>query len=58
MDNNPLLYDLLTEVAKFAPDYMIDEESDGNIVIILNKRLENSRLISFETEYDREEDAE
>lgn len=58
MDKNPLISELLTEVAKFAPDYMIDEESDGNIVIILNKRLENSRLISFEEEYEIEEDME
>ena len=58
MDKQPLLSDLLTEVAKYAPDYMIDEESDGNIVIILNKRLENSRLIPFETEDELNEDAE
>lgn len=58
MEKNPLLYDLLTEVAKFAPDYMIDEESDGNIVIILNKRLENDRLVSFPEQYELEEDAE
>lgn len=55
---NPLISDLLTEVKKFAPDYIIDEESDGNIVIILNKRLENSRLIPFETEDELSEDVE
>lgn len=58
MDKQPLLSDLLTEVAKYAPHYIIDEESDGNIVIILNKRLEDSRLIPFETEDEIEEDAE
>ena len=58
MDKQPLLSDLLTEVAKYAPHYMIDEETDGNIVIILNKRLENSRLVSFETEDEIEEDME
>jgi hypothetical protein len=58
MDKQPLISDLLAEVKKFAPDYMIDEESDGNIVIILNKRLENSRLVSFETEDELSEDAE
>jgi hypothetical protein len=58
MDKKPLLSELLTEVAKYAPQYMIDEETDGNIVIILNKRLEDSRLIPFETEDEIEEDAE
>jgi hypothetical protein len=58
MDKQPLISDLLAEVRKFAPNYMIDEESDGNIVIILNKRLENSRLIPFETEDELSEDAE
>jgi hypothetical protein len=58
MDKKPLLSELLTEVAKFAPDYMIDEEIDGNIIIILNKRLEDSRLIPFETEDEIAEDVE
>ena len=58
MDKQPLINDLLTEVAKFAPDYMIDEEPDGNIVIILNKRLEDSRLLSFPEQHELEEDAE
>lgn len=57
-EKNPLLSDLLTEVAKFAPHYIIDEESDGNIVIILNKRLEESRLVSFPDEFEDKEDAE
>ena len=58
MDKKPLLSELLTEVAKYAPHYMIDEESDGNIVIILNKRLEDSRLVSFPDEFEDKEDAE
>jgi hypothetical protein len=39
--------DLLTEVAKFAPDYLLDEESDGNVVIILNKQLDGDTLVDF-----------
>ena len=58
MDKKPLLSDLLREVARFAPEYMIDEESDGNIVIILNRRLSDSRLIPVETEDEIEEDVE
>lgn len=54
----PLLADLLTEVSKFSPDYLIDEETDGNLVIILNQRLENSRLIPLIEEYELNEDSE
>lgn len=57
MDKKPLLGDLLREVAKFAPDYIIDEETDGNIIIILNMQLENSRLIPMETGDEIEEAA-
>ena len=57
MDKKPLLSDLLREVAKFAPDYMIDEENDGNIIIILNMHLENSRLVPFEGEDEIDEAA-
>jgi hypothetical protein len=57
MDKKPLLSDLLREVAKFAPDYMIDEENDGNIIIILNMHLENSRLVPFEAEDEIDEAA-
>jgi hypothetical protein len=57
MDKKPLLSELLTEVAKFAPDYMIDEETDGNIIIILNMKLEDSRLIPLETGDEIEEAA-
>jgi hypothetical protein len=57
LDKKPLLSDLLREVAKFAPDYMIDEENDGNIIIILNMHLENSRLVPFEGEDEIDEAA-
>jgi fructose-specific component phosphotransferase system IIB-like protein len=55
MPNNTSLADLLTEVAKYAPHYIIDEEQDGNIVIILNKQLVNGYLEEFPQE--EEEDA-
>jgi hypothetical protein len=55
MTNTTSLADLLTEVAKYAPHYTIDEERDGNIVIILNKTIVGGYLQDFPQE--EEEDA-
>lgn len=55
MPNNKSLADLLTEVAKYAPHYIIDEEKDGNIVIILNKTLVSGYLQDFPEEQEEED---
>jgi hypothetical protein len=53
MNNKPHLAQVMNAVLAFAPEATAREESDGNIVISLNMRLQdNDYLVSFETEYD------
>lgn len=51
------LSELLNEVFKYAPETIVDEQFDGNIALILNKKLgaDLSTLVDFEDE--EEEDS-
>lgn len=40
---------LLAEVLKYIPDTIVDEQSDGNIVLVTNRKLDTdlSTLVPF-----------
>lgn len=35
--------DLLRTVSDYAPDYVVTEQADGNIILNLNRRLDTDR---------------
>lgn len=47
---------LLAEVLKYAPETIVDEQYDGNIVLITNRKLDTdlSTLVPFEDEEEEE----
>jgi hypothetical protein len=50
-------YKFRTELAKICPDYQIDEDLDGQIVIYTNlKEIENDTYVPFELEEEEEEE--
>ena len=48
---------LLAEFLKLAPDATVDQQSDGNIVFITNRKLDDdlATLVPFEDEEEEED---
>ena len=57
MSDNVKLDQLLAEFLKYAPDAIVDQQADGNIVLVTNLRLaeDKSTLVPFGDE--EEEDS-